>query len=125
MTLTPTLSPWPAPTAADAATSCPPAPVLPTIEAPQRRPVAALIETVRRLTSPSERAEHAALKEEQHSRADPLDLPGGWCVLHATDIPAVRELDAGADHVAVGPGGVFFIYPEHHLGPKVWSSEHR
>src|SRR3954454_9228522 len=126
MTVTPTLSPWPAPSAAEAAASCPPPPVmLPNVEVPPRRPVAALIETVRRLTSTSERAEHAALKEEQRIRADLLDLPVGWFVLHATDISTFPELDADADHVAVGPGGVFLIYLEHHLGAKVWISEHR
>lgn len=97
----------------------------PTVEAPQRRPVAALIETVRRLTSASERAEHAALKEEQRIRADLLDLPVGWFVLHATEISTFAELDPAAAHVAVGPGGVFLIYLEHHLGAKVWISEHR
>src|SRR3954452_19352458 len=126
MTVTPTLSPWPAPSAADAAASCPPPPVmLPNVEVPPRRPVAALIETVRRLTSASERAEHAALKEEQRIRVDLLDLPVGWFVLHATDISTFPELDADADHVAVGPGGVFLIYLELHLGAKVWISEHR
>jgi len=91
----------------------------------QRRPVAALIETARRLTSRTERAEHAALKEEQRIRADLVDLPAGWFVLHSPDISAFPELDGDADHVAVGPGGVFLIYLEHHLGAKVWVSEHR
>ena len=84
-----------------------------------------MIETVRRLASPSERAEHAALKEEQRIRADLLDLPVGWFVLHAADTATFQDLDAGADHVAVGPGGVFLIYLEHHLGAKVWISDHR
>src|SRR3954447_10286482 len=126
MTVTPTLSPWPAPTLADAATSSPPAPAIsPTVHAPPRRPVAALIETVRRLASPSERAEHAALKEEQRIRADLVDLPVGWFVVHGADIATFPDLDAAADHVAVGPGGVFLIYLEHRLGAKVWISEHR
>jgi hypothetical protein len=84
-----------------------------------------LIDTVRRLASPTERAEHAALKEEQRIRADLLDLPVGWFVLHSADTAAFSDLDAGADHVAVGPAGVFLIYLEHHLGAKVWISEHR
>ena len=54
-----------------------------------------------------------------------LDLPVGWFVLHAADTASFPDLDAGADHVAVGPGGVFLIYLEHHLGAKVWISEHR
>src|SRR4051794_19991274 len=126
MTGTPTLSPWPAPTMADAATSCPPPPKIQTNSpTQQRRPVAALRDTVRRLTSSSERAEHAAGKEEQRIRADLVDLPAGWFVLHSADIATLPELDARADHVAVGPGGVFLIYLEHHLGAKVWISEHR
>ena len=47
----------------------------------QRRPVTALIETARRWTSRTERAEHAAFKEEQRIHNELLDLPAGWFVL--------------------------------------------
>jgi len=125
-----TLSPWPAPTPADAATSSPPTPPLPvaapSIEvSPQRRPVTALIETARRWTSRSERAEHAAFKEEQRIRSELLDLPAGWFVLDSDQASRFPELDGAPDHVAVGPAGVFLIHLEHHLGAKVWVSEHR
>src|SRR4051794_38965601 len=126
MSSTPTSSPWPAPTWADAAISPLPAPLTsPPSAHPTRRPASALIETVRRLASRTERAEHAGLKEEQRIRADLLDLPLGWFVLHAADTAMFPDLDAGADHVVVGPAGVFLIYLEHHLGAKVWISEHR
>jgi len=128
---TPALSPWPAPTLGDAAPSSPPPPpalsstVPPIREAAPRRPVTTLIETARRWTSKSERAEHAALKEEQRIRAELLDLPVGWFVLHAEEATTFPELEGGADHVAIGPGGVFLIHLEHRLGAKVWISEHR
>jgi len=125
MSVPPTLSPWPAPTLDDAATYNLPAPVDVRAVAPApRRSVVVLVETARRMTSRSERAEHAALKEEQRIRADLLDLPAGWFLLHSSDLAPLPELDRSANHVAVGPGGVFLIYLAHHVGAKVWVSEH-
>jgi len=88
-----------------------------------RRSVVALVETARRMTSRSERAEHAALKEEQRIHADLLDLPAGWFVLQPEDVAA--HLRVGADHVAIGPGGVFLIYLEHRADAKVWVNDHQ
>jgi hypothetical protein len=121
MTETPALSPWPAPTLADAAPHQPDA--APVIELPPRRPVAALLSTARRLSSRSERAEHAALKEEQRIRDDLTDLPAGWYVLPSLAISQLGEVKH-LEHVVVGPGGVFIIYLEHQSGAKVWVSEH-
>ncbi len=126
MTETPALSPWPAPTLADAAPVQPAAPH--TIEPPHRRPVASLLDTARRLSSRSERAEHAALKEEQRIRDDLTDLPAGWYVLPSFAVPGLEDNEPSADqrleHVVVGPGGVFLIRLEHRSGAKVWVSEH-
>jgi hypothetical protein len=127
MTETPTLSPWPAPTLADAAPQrAEPTPVV--VEPPLRRSVSALLDTARRLSSRSERAEHAALKEEQRIRDELTDLPAGWYVLPSLDA-AERDVDDQADaerleHVVIGPGGVFIITLEHQSGAKVWVSEH-
>jgi len=129
MTVTPPLSPWPAPSLADAA-------VRPTVvaqinETPHRSPVAALLTTARRLSSRSERAEHAALKEEQRISDDLRDLPVGWYLLESLGVPEVDgESEVTADdthqlrHAVIGPGGVFIIHLEHHPDAKVWVSEH-
>jgi hypothetical protein len=133
MTVTPTLSPWPAPTLAGSAPrNTPPTPEPAAAEVidmpPQRRPIAAaLFSTARRLSSRTERAEHAALKEEQKIRAELADLPAGWFVLQSLDIECLDHHDPDdlhVDHVVIGPGGVFTIYVEHQLGAKVWVSEH-
>ena len=131
MTVTPTLSPWPAPTLVDLAPNqTPPTPepsAADVIELPQQRPLAALLSTARRLSSRAEGAERAALKEEQKIRAELADLPAGWFVLQSLDVESLDHHDADdlhVDHAVVGPGGVFTIYVEHQLGAKVWVSEH-
>jgi hypothetical protein len=131
MTVTPTLSPWPAPTLADSAPGqSPPAPepIAPTIvDPPQQRPIAGLLTTARRLSSRTERAARAALKEEQKIGAELADLPAGWFMLASLGIEGVGQHDPDdlhVDHVVIGPGGVFTIYVEHQPGAKVWVSEH-
>ena len=116
MTVTPTLSPWPAPTLVDSVPhETPPTPepsVAEVIEPPQQRPIAALLSTARRLSNRAERAERAALKEEQKQS---LDIE---CLDHHDPDDLI------VDHAVVGPGGVFAIYVEHQLAAKVWVSEH-
>jgi hypothetical protein len=131
MTVTPTLSPWPAPTLADSAPGQivpAPEPISPqVVEQPPQRPIAALLNTARRLSSRTERAAHAALKEEQKIAAELADLPAGWFVPPSLDIESVDHHDPDdlhVDHVVIGPGGVFTIYVEHQPGAKVWVSEH-
>ena len=131
MTVTPTLSPWPAPTLADLApgqTPSTPDPEAPQVIDPaQQRPIAALLSTARRLSSRTERAAHAALKEEQKIGAELADLPAGWFVLASLDIECLDHRDPDdlhVDHAVIGPGGVFTIYVEHQPGAKVWVSEH-
>ena len=131
MTVTPTLSPWPAPTLADSAplkTPPTPEPAAAEVLEPQlRRPIAALLSRARRLTNPTERAEHAALKEEQKIGAELADLPAGWFVMQSLDLDCFDHHDPDdlhIDHVVFGPGGVFTIYVEHQPGAKVWVSEH-
>jgi hypothetical protein len=131
MTVTPTLSPWPAPTLADWAprqTPPTPEPIEPqVIDQPQQRPIAAVLNTARRLSSRTERAARAALKEEQRIGAELAALPAGWCVLASLDIECLDHHDPDdlhVDHVVIGPGGVFTIYVEHQPGAKVWVSEH-
>jgi hypothetical protein len=131
MTVTPTLSPWPAPTPADWAprqTPAKPEPIVPqVIDQPQPRRIDALIDTARRLSSRTERAARAALKEELKIGAEVAALPAGWCVLASLDIECLDHHDPDdlhVDHVVIGPGGVFTIYVEHQPGAKVWVSGH-
>jgi hypothetical protein len=128
MTVTPTLSPWPAPTLPNSAPceipSAPESSAAEAIELPQQRPIAGLISSARRLSSRTERAERAALKEEQKIGDELADLPAGWFVLQSLDIDHHDPDDLHVDHSVVGPGGVFTIYVEHQLGAKVWVSEH-
>jgi len=131
MTVTPTLSPWPAPRLADSASGqLPPTPepIAPQVnDQPRQRPIAALLTTARRLSSRSERAAHAALKEEQKIGAELADLPAGWFVPASLDTECRDHHDPDdlpVDHVVIGPGGVFTIYVEHQPGAKVWVSEH-
>jgi Nuclease-related domain len=131
MTESPASPPWPAPTLADLvladaeiADPVPPSPDKPPSPNPTRHAVSALLNTAKRLSSRTERAEHAAAKEEQRISAELDDLPAGWFVLHSLDI----DPDADArqvDHVAIGPAGVFMIFLEHQPGAKVWISEHK
>jgi hypothetical protein len=53
--------------------------------APRARRDRAVV-TGKRLSSRSERAEHAAMKEEQRITLELDDLPAGWFVLHSLDI---------------------------------------
>jgi hypothetical protein len=75
-----------------------------------------LLGTAKRYGSRSERAEHAAAKEEQRIGAELYDLPAGWFVL--------RTSTPRADHVVIGPNGVFIISLEHQAGATVWVTEH-
>jgi hypothetical protein len=134
MTATPPPSPWPAPTLPYLPpANRPPAPLDPGLQEPDspsqsRRAAAALLVTAKRLSSRSERAQHAAVKEEQRISGELRDLPAGWFVLASLDIVESSEAggpDREADHIAVGPGGVFIIYLDHQLGAKVWISEHK
>ena len=86
-----------------------------------------MLNTARRLSSRTERAAHAALKEEQKISAELGDLPAGWFMPASLDIECVDHHDPDdlhVDHVVIGPGGVFTIYVEHQPGAKVWVSEH-
>ena len=134
MTLSPTLSPWPAPTLGQAAAglaepvepTAEPGPPDPPVGEPRtRRPVAALLTTAKRLSSRTERAEYAAAKEEQRINAELDDLPAGWFVVRPTDLGALVIQDGEIDHVVIGPGGVFTIHLEHQPAAKVWVSEHK
>jgi Nuclease-related domain len=122
--------PWPAPTLADLALAdaviADPVPSNDEAASPRhtRHAATALFNTAKRLSSRSERAEHAAAKEEQRISAELDDLPAGWSVLHSLDIDPETNT-RHVDHVAIGPAGVFLIYIEHHPGAKVWISEHK
>jgi Nuclease-related domain len=83
-----------------------------------------LLRTVKRWCSPSERAEHAAAKEEQRISDELTGLPAGWFVVHSHDIGDRSDVVGDADHVVIGPGGVFLIHLEHQPGANVWVSEH-
>ena len=133
MTVTPPLSPWPAPTLGDSALPAKPPPSEPNGSqgsAAPHGPIAALRTTARRLSSRAERAEHAALKEEQKILDELADLPVGWFVLQSFDIDCSDHRDPDdpddlhIDHAVIGPGGVFTVYVEHQSGAKVWVSEH-
>jgi hypothetical protein len=123
MTSTPQASPWPAPALADLvlADAAPEHIAEPTATRQHvgaqhpRRPVASLLSTARRFSSRSERAEHAAAKDEQRLGAELAELPPGWFL----------EQHPPADLVVVGPGGIFLIFIEHQAGAKVWVSEHK
>ena len=128
MTATPALSPWPPPAPNDVVESSSSPPTASAKQA--RHTVAALLRTAKRLSSPSERAEHAAAKEEQRISDELDDLPAGWFVLHSPDLEVIEvsvddETEARVDHVVVGPGGVFLIHLEHRAGSKVWVTEHK
>ena len=131
MTASPAASPWPAPTLDDLVLadaiqpdSATPVPEKSTSPNPTRHAVTALLNTAKRLSSRTERAEHAAAKEELRISAELDDLPAGWFVLHSLDIDP-DESARRVDHVAIGPGGVFMVYVEHQPGAKVWISEHK
>ena len=131
MTESPTPSPWPAPVPADLVSAeerllDPQAASQAEKASPAhtRHAVATLLSSARRFGSRTERAEHAAAKEEQRI-SDELDyLPAGWFVLHSPDIASDDDARP-VDHVAIGPGGVFMVYVEHQAGAKVWISEHK
>ena len=130
MTTTPTHSPWPAPSLADLALADTSSRIDdPTTPHPDdlpvaRRPVKALLNTAKRLSSRTERAEHAAAKEELKIRTELSELPVGWHVLHTIGVGEFGGNNRPIDHVVIGPGGVFGIYLEHQPGARVWVSEH-
>jgi hypothetical protein len=125
MTPSPALSPWPAPTPADAV---PPGTRVPTLSAETAKQPGQSVEVLRRAIkrwcSPSERAEHAAAKEEERISDELTGLPAGWFVLHSNEIGERRDVVGDADHVVIGPGGVFLIHLEHHVGANVWVNDH-
>jgi hypothetical protein len=132
MSAPPPTSPWPAPSLANAVPRLPeraaPTPHdAPNNDAPPshfiRTPVVAALETARRLINPTLRAEHSALKEDQRIAADLSSLPHGWVVRSATMGDVVHGLAGNADHLVVGPGGVFIIRIEHQPGATIWVSE--
>jgi hypothetical protein len=88
------------------------------------QPVEVLRRTIKRWCSPSERAEHAAAKEEQRISDELSGLPAGWFVLHSHDVGEGGDVVGDADHVVIGPAGVFLIHLEHHAGANVWVTEH-
>jgi hypothetical protein len=108
---------------ADHLLAAPPATDEPPATHPGRHAVTTLFNTAKRYSSRSERAEHAAAKEEQRISAELDDLPSGWFVLHSLDIDP-EKVARHVDHIAIGPGGMFMIYLEHQPGAKVWISEH-
>lgn len=122
MTTAPSPSPWPAPSLADLvlADTASSAQHGRMATAP-RRPVAALLGTAKRMSSRTERAVHAAAKQERRISDELNGLPAGWYVLGPVDLDADARR---VDHTAIGPGGIFAIYLEHQLGAKVWVSEH-
>ncbi|MEO8267200.1 MAG: nuclease-related domain-containing protein [Ilumatobacteraceae bacterium] len=124
MTVVPTTSPWPAPSLADLVVAGTNRTETAHGAARPRRSAAALLSTAKRLSSRSERAEHAAAKEEQRIGHELDDLPAGWFVLHAVGVGEFGLNDRPIDHVVIGPGGVYAIYLEHQPGAKVWVSEH-
>jgi Nuclease-related domain len=128
----PKFAPWPAPTCDELVSQDP---VLddsdtssshqPSSAGSTHRPIAAIFNTARRLGSRTERAEHAAAKEEQRISAELDDLPAGWFVVHSVVVDAEPDGESShVDHVAIGPGGVFMIHLEHQPGAKVWITEH-
>jgi hypothetical protein len=129
VTPTPTRSPWPAPSLADLVLADAtgvidrPAPHADLAQAATRH-VKALLSTAKRLSSRSERAEHAAAKEEQRISAELDGLPTGWYIVHAAGVGEFGDNDRPIDHIVIGPGGVYAIYLEHQLGANVWVSEH-
>jgi hypothetical protein len=127
MTATPPC-PWPAPTLGAAPHDpCAIAPSKPEqLDARlQPRAVANLLNTARRLSSKTERAEHAAMKAEQRIRDELADLPAGWFVLHSPDVGDFFDDNSDVDHVVIGSGGLFAIEVAHRTGAKVWVSEHQ
>jgi hypothetical protein len=133
MSVPPTASPWPAPSLADAATGALGTPMpmaTPTPpaedEAPRsrgRHHAAAARDAARRLVSPTLRAEHAALRQEQRIGDELNDLPAGWFVLSPSEITVLDGTIDGVEYVVIGPGGVFMIRVEHQPTANVWVSE--
>jgi hypothetical protein len=82
-----------------------------------------VLDAARRLVSPSLRAEHAALRQEQRIDNELNDLPAGWLVLPPSEISALDGLIDNVEYVVIGPGGVFMIRIEHQLDANVWVSE--
>ncbi|MGZ4674576.1 MAG: nitroreductase/quinone reductase family protein, partial [Ilumatobacteraceae bacterium] len=83
----PSISPWPAPNPADAATP-PPAP---TRRSGLHQLAAGVLEAARRVLDPEVRAEHLAVKEEQRITEDLDDLPCGWFVSPLADVEIVMS----------------------------------
>jgi hypothetical protein len=124
MTASPALSPWPAPSPADAAPRTTDVRT-PSAKETLRDIASLLLQTVKRYSSRSERAEHAAAKEEHRIGAELSDLPAGWFVQRSLDYAEPDGPSRRADHVVIGPSGVFIIYLDHQAGAKVWVTEHR
>lgn len=124
MFASPTLSPWPAPTADELV--WPVEPAEPTQRAGTRESMAktstGTIMTLAKRLGSEERTQRAAVKAEQKLRQQLEDLPIGWHVLHSVDI---GQPGRHIDHVVVGPGGVFTLNVEHQPDAKVWVTEHQ
>lgn len=123
MTVSPTLSPWPAPTLT--ATARPEPVPAPAPEPRAKHAATVLLTTARRLANRNERVEHAAAKELQRINAELDDLPAGWYVVRAEGSGALGHLDSEIDSVVIGPSGVFTIRLDRALGARVWVSEHK
>ncbi len=85
----------------------------------------ALRGTAKRLSSRTERAAHAAAKQELKIRDELADLPAGWFIHNSFTPHDDGSDDHYIDHLVVGPGGVFSIHLEHQPGARVWVSEHK
>jgi hypothetical protein len=92
---------------------------------PPAQPVEVLRRTIRRWCNASDRAEHAAAKEEQRISDELTGLPAGWFVLGSLTNAEPDGQSRRADHVVIGPSGVFIIYLDHQTGAKVWVTEHK
>lgn len=132
MSAPPTPSPWPAPTLADAAAhdtdAGPGSPGGSSIEEPSHSPhihqsLTAALDVAKRLVSPSLRAEHAALREEQRIADELGGLPPGWYAVPASEVDLLEGTGGAADHLVIGPSGVFIIRLYHRPAATVWVSE--
>ncbi|MGZ4806655.1 MAG: hypothetical protein ACXV5U_09740 [Ilumatobacteraceae bacterium] len=115
----PSISPWPAPNPADAATP-PPAP---TRRSGLHQLAAGVLEAARRVLDPEVRAEHLAVKEEQRITDELGELPCGWFVSALADIEVLDGQAGSLDRLVVGPGGVFIIRPQRQPAAQIWVSE--
>ena len=125
-------SPWPAPSLADLvpadAVQATPTPVR-AEHSPSTHPTSPSrrCSTPRSVTAAAPNAPSTPRRKKSSESALELDRPAGRMVPAPLVGPRRRRTGARprADHVVIGPGGVFLIYLEHQLGAKVWVSEHK